>query len=136
MRLRNDACKLRRFQAATKSRGNLGSQRSQLIFVKLYSAIELWRLWPSSIRKFQGVPLSCGRIARDHVEMDVRVNHHQHQIVDAFEGAEFGEYALDRGDRIALLGKCLTREHAIRGGIALGREDERAERDLGRAQQD
>ena len=93
---------------------------------------ELGRPGPAAIGEVDPVPAARLRIARDHVEMDVGIDHHQHQVIDPLVAGEGGQRALDRGDDRALLGEGRGRQLAIGPGLALRREHEAAERDLRR----
>ena len=48
------------------------------------------------------MPLSRLGIARDHVEVYVGIDHHQHEVIDALVGAEGGEPALRVGQVLKL----------------------------------
>src|SRR6266404_4128808 len=67
--------------------------------------------------------------------MDVGVDHHEHQVIDALVGDQPGEGALDCGDGIGLLVERCTRQPRISCRIGFRCENQGAERDLRRPQQ-
>jgi len=62
--------------------------------------------------------------------MDVRIDHHEHQIIDPIVGSEPRKRLLDCANGLALLGKGFARQFPIFRRIAFRRQDERTERHL------
>ena len=91
--------------------------------------------WPALVGKFEPVPLPHSRIARDDMEMDVRVDHHQHQVIDPLIAAHRRQSAFDRGDDFGQFGERLGAQLAERRGVAPGGENQRAQRHLRRPRQ-
>ncbi len=125
-----------RYRRLTKVYQQIRDQPRDPVDGKRDRAAELRRPRPARIGEFQVVPRPRSGIARDHVEMDVRVDHHQHQIVDPLIGDERGERPFDQRDRVRLLGKGPARQRAVGRRVRLGGQHQAAQRHLRRPQQD
>ena len=93
------------------------------------------RLRPRRIGERRALELAARRIARNHVEMDMRVDHHQREVVDLLVVERRMQRAFDVGRRCRNLGLSGCRNGAERARVLLAGEYEASQRRLRRPQQ-